>query len=418
MTPLSRKASFLLALAAFAALFAAFAWRGALRGDFRIDEAHKLSEARQLGLLLQGKFNDPEWFANVVDRTNPPVGKYVFGFAAILAGEPLPDRPSLARVAGPGAYIPPTFSKELSDPYRPLLVPARTASLVATSLTAAILAWIVARRAGAVAAVLAVALDATNFLTTTHGASAVFDSLLTFFAVGAAAVALTLWRDERTQPRVAAIVGLASGSLAALAFETRLSGAVAFGAALVLGCIRPASRREWRVIVRFVAGLAIAFVIVAVAVDPYYWGHPAKGTVETRFSDASALPIRIVERARYRLDDLDALLATTLTRTPTLHGFRAKSRFAFEVIGGDAQGLLLILGAFLAIVLLGAGAIPRQSASAALVAWGALVAFAIGAWLPVAWPRYLLITVPPLAATAAAGFSELARLALARRRAA
>lgn len=416
MTPLSRKASFLLALAAFAALFAVYVWRGALRGGFRIDEAHKLSETRQLGLLLQGKFNDPEWFANVVDRTNPPVGKYVFGFAALLAGEPLPDQPSLARAAGPDAYIPPVFSKELSEPYRPLLVPARTASLVATSLTAAILAWVVARRVGSVAAVLAVAVDASNFLTTTHGASAVFDSLLTFFTVGAAALALALWRDERVQPRVAVTVGIASGLLAGLAFETRFSGAIAFGAALVLGCVRPASRREWGVIGRFVAGLAITFVFVAVSVDPYYWGHPAKGAVEARFSDASVVPVRIVERARYRLGDLDALLARTRTRTSAFEGFRAKSRFAFEIIGGDVQGLLLILGAFLAIALLGAGAIPWQSAPAALVAWGALVAFAIGAWLPVAWPRYLLITVPPLAASAATGFSELARLALARRR--
>ncbi|MHB0968819.1 MAG: phospholipid carrier-dependent glycosyltransferase [Thermoanaerobaculia bacterium] len=416
MTPLSRKASLLIALAAFVGVFAGSIARGALRGDFRIDEAHKLSETWHLRLLLEGRFDDPEWYANVVDRTNPPVGKYVFGVAALLAGESLPERPSLARAAGPDAYIPPTFSKELSEPYRPLLRPARVASLMATSLTAALVAWVVARRVGAAAAILAIVLDATNFLTTTHGASAVFDSLLTFFTAAAVVLALTLWRDESVRPRVAVAIGVAAGIMSALAVETRLTGAIAAGAALLLGSIKPVSRREWGIVVRFAAALAIALVIVAVAVNPYYWSKPGSGAVESRFSDAAPRPLRIAERAQQQFDDMDALLAKTRTRTSVLQGFREKSRFAFEVIGGDVQGLLLILGAFLGFALLAAGVIPGKSRAAAPVAWGALIAFAIGAWLPVAWPRYLLITVPPLAAAAATGYSELVRAVLARRR--
>ena len=72
---------------AFAAVLAAVLLPGSwLRDDFRVDEAHKISESAFLRLWLNGDVSNPAWSANIVDRTNPPVGKYALGAAILLSG--------------------------------------------------------------------------------------------------------------------------------------------------------------------------------------------------------------------------------------------------------------------------------------------------------------------------------------------
>ena len=60
---------------------------------FQIDEVDKISETHFLRLFVHGDFQSPEWFRYVIDRTNPPVGKYALGGAILVQGLPLPAAP-------------------------------------------------------------------------------------------------------------------------------------------------------------------------------------------------------------------------------------------------------------------------------------------------------------------------------------
>src|SRR5688572_29635188 len=65
------------------------------RKEFVGDEAAKISESFFARLILRGDFSNPAWFAHEIHRTNPPVGKFIFGVAMILAGEEPPLDPAL-----------------------------------------------------------------------------------------------------------------------------------------------------------------------------------------------------------------------------------------------------------------------------------------------------------------------------------
>jgi hypothetical protein len=414
MNPVSRRLGFL--LAALAAVFTLVWFRGRVEGGFRIDEAHKLSETSALRLLLEGRFDDPEWFATIVDRTNPPFGKYVFGAAALAGGETLPEVPSLARAAGPDDFIPPLFSPELSERYLPLLNEARNASLAITALTAALLVFLLARRSGIAAAIVGFALYVANFLTATFAATAVFDPLLTLLNFSAVVAALALWSGKRRSKLAAMAIGGGAGLFAGLAMATRVSGVIALLIALAAGVARPIVRREWRTVLLFALTAIIVAGAIPVLINPYYWSTPPEGLVSAEFSSDAALPVRIFERASLLHRDLEDLLSRTLRRTETLDGFGERSRFFMEIVAGDVQGLLLVLGASLAIVLVAAGAVDRGSAEASVVYAAVATTIVVAGWIPVAWPRYLLITVPLLSAAAAIGFVRPVALWWRRRR--
>jgi hypothetical protein len=403
--PLPAGAATVLAVLAFAGFAAWIAASGRLEGGFRIDEAHKLSETRYLALFLEGRVNDPEWFARVVDRTNPPVGKYVFGFAALLAGESLPDQPSLARASSGDDYIPPVFPRELSEPYLPLLRPARTASLLATSLTAALLSLLVARSHSPHAAVVALMLYAGNFLTQASAATAIFDPLLTLLTFAAVAASFLLRRSGWTAVLLA---GVATGVLAALAAQTRLTGAIALPVAILLALLSGRSALA-RVAVYAAVGIVV-FVPVAIAVNPYYWASPAPGSVPPRFESTGGNLATIAARVEMQYADMTSLLERTRTRTATLDGVGERVRFFVEEAGGDTPGLLLIVGLMVATGLLGTRLVDPFSSAGACIVFATALCVAILAWLPVAWPRYLLITIPAAAAAAGIGFVEAGRL--------
>ena len=319
---------------------AAWLWAtGNLDGDFRIDEAHKISETYVLRLIERGDFRNPDWLSSPIERSNPVVGKVLFGLAMQLAGVPLPSDMSFA--ANPDPRGKPTA-------YRPALLPTRIVSLAATAGTAA-LACILA---GPIASLLFLA----SFLAAAYGTVAVFDPLLTFFIVGAAAAVA----DRPSWPRtsIAAVIS-------ALAIDTRLSGVLALLGVLSLV-------RDWRK-----GAVAAAICLAAtIALNPFYW-VPGGGSLPHRFA--------------MQIHDLNALLAATGEHRLTA---LEKMRFVSEYAFGDMVGVATLIGLLLAI---------RRPVPRSLI-WSVVIVVAFTAWLPVGYPRYVLAVIPAFAVGAAIGY--------------
>jgi 4-amino-4-deoxy-L-arabinose transferase-like glycosyltransferase len=205
-----------------------------LSGDFRIDEAHKISETWYLRLIERGDFHHPDWLSSPIERANPPAGKVIFGLAMQAAGVELPRDGTFAMHPDPRGK-----PAEL----RSALRPTRMVSVLATAGTAALACLL----AGPIASLLFLG----SFVTRTYADAAVYDALLTFFVV-AAAVSIA---RKVTWPRT-----VAAATLAALAFDTRASGIIALLGIIVL-------IRDWR---KALAAIAICFV-VATALNPVCW---------------------------------------------------------------------------------------------------------------------------------------------------
>jgi hypothetical protein len=334
---------------------------GAARGGFRIDEAHKIAQTALLRAWPHPR--DPAWTATITDRTDPPVGKVLFAMAIVASGHRLPELPTLGRFA-PNGVIPGTFPAEVTRPYEPLLRPARAVSTLAVALIAALVAWCTQRAGGVLGAIAAVALLLSNFATQLVWATAVFDPLLTLFET--ALLALALRPRMRFAPAATGIAG-------ALAFQTRLNGALFFLVTL------PFARRRWRALG--------AFVVTALLVNPYYWPNP---------------PARLVAQFR----DARFLLGQMPVRLTTLG---AKWRFLLEIVGGDVAGLLLLSAAVAGalVVAMRWRVLPDDARIVGAWCLATLVAFVV--WLPVAWPRYMFAVVPPLCGLAAIACGALQR---------
>jgi len=334
---------------------------GAARGGFRIDEAHKISETALLRAWPHPR--DPAWTATIIDRTNPPVGKVLFALAIVASGHPLPALPTLGRYERNG-IIPATFPSEVTRPYEPCLGPARAVSTIAVALIAALVAWCAMRAGGVFGAVVAVALLLTNFATQLVWATAVFDPLLTLWETALLALAL------RPRMRFAPI---ATGIVGALAFQTRINGALFFLVTL------PFARRRWQAL--------IAFAVTVLLVNPYYWPNP---------------PARLFAQIR----DLRWLLERIPAR---LTAFDGKWQFLLEIVGGDVPGLLLLFAAAAGTIVVAMRwrVLPYDARIAGAWCLATIIAFVV--WLPVAWPRYMFATVPPLCVLAAVGCGAFQR---------
>jgi 4-amino-4-deoxy-L-arabinose transferase-like glycosyltransferase len=407
----------LIAALLFALSYASWEFRGTWKGPLRIDEAHKIADTFFFRLLLDGDFSHPAWSAHIVDRTNPPAGKFIYGFGAWIAGAPLAetlnvrveeDDGKLGQQLAPGAW----------PKYRPTLLAMRRVSMAATALTVAILFFAAARMHGWVAGVLASASLFFAYLTNTFAATAVYDPLLTFFVAATVVPVVAIvvvgrrppadlggvdpaskGRPEADAPREKSrgrleaasprwyLPAIVAGALSALAFQTRLSGGVA-----LLGFIAAvlSLKLEARSLKLVLAAIA-SFVATAFAVNPYYW----RGGLFTQLGDLRAL---LAEQHR-------------------LEGPLAKLGFAWEIIGGDVIGLITVFGALLALLFLSPrGARDRRTLGIA-VAWSLTIVILTVLWLPVAWPRYLLVCGPPLALLAGLAWAELvAQLRLHLRR--
>jgi hypothetical protein len=350
---------------------------GAARGDVRIDEAHKISESAFFPLWMRLDFRNPAWTADIVDRSNPPVGKYLFGLSIVLSGQRVPNLPTLSIYAGDG-LVPPLFPPELSRPYEQFLPAGRRVAIACTALIAAIVTWCTARIAGPIGATVAVVFLLTHFLTRIYGATAIFDPILALFATILLAIAASA-AGARTRMRFAALM-TAAGVAGALAFQTRLNGLLFFVVTLLVVLLIPRTRSD--TIIGFAAASA-AFVIVTLAVNPYYWPSPV-----TRFAS--------------QLSDLRVLLSRCGGRLTTL---AAKVGFAWEIVCGDLQGLLLLLAAIAGVAALVVRWRNLARLDRLVGAWSVITIVAFIVWMPVPVQRYLLVTIPPLCCLSALGFS-------------
>jgi 4-amino-4-deoxy-L-arabinose transferase-like glycosyltransferase len=368
---------------------------GSWRGDFRVDEAHKISETAFLGLWLRGDAGNTAWFANIIDRTNPPAGKYAFGLAILLSGQELPSLPTLA-VHSPDGNIPATHAEALSAPYRPLLTATRSVSGVATALTAALLMVVLARYHGWVSAVAACAFFSLNFLTRDYAATAVFDPLFTLFFT--ACLALTAAASARRVMTPAVLIGIVT----ALAFQTRLNGLLAF--VLAMPFLWMASRR-----VKALAIAAAVFIAITLVLNPFYW---STGAVPP-FSSHNG-PLRPVERLLQQKQDLERLAAPLQEGRTEGRGLSGKVRYLFEMVLSDRSGVLLMLGAVTGAVFLAVRWRLLQPPMRIALLMSLAVIATMVATLPLPWPRYLLVVIPPLALLAGYGTGEMVNMAVQR----
>jgi len=341
---------------------------GAARGGFRIDEAHKIAQTALVHAWPHPR--DPAWTQTISDRTDPPVGKYVFALAIVASGGRVPALPTLGGYA-PDGVVPGMFPAEVTRHYDACLPAARGASTLAMALTAALVAWCAARAGGTFGALAAMALFLTNYATQLLWATAVFDPLLALFAT----LSLALAASPRARSTGAMI---AAGVVGALAFQTRLNGALFF--AVTLAVMLPRARAR-------AAAAVAAFVAVTLAVNPYYWPDP---------------PARFAAQ----IADASHLLALMPARLTTLG---AKWRFFAETVGGDVAGLLLLAAALAGTLVLALRWRALSEAARLTGVWCAAAIVVFVVWLPVAWPRYILATVPPLCCLAAIGCGAFQR---------
>lgn len=314
-----------LSLIVFATVAAAIWASGRLGGDWRIDEAHKISETARL--------SPRAWQNSRAERANPPVGKWIFA----LAAPAVPYDPAFTERAARGERVPPPH---LAPAYLRALPRVRLVSLLATALTAA-LVYVLSD------SLLAVLLYYFSFLAQTFSATAVFDPLLTLLVVAAAVPVAR----KVTWPRT-----VASAMLAALAIDVRLSGALALAGVVALLLVQ-------RRFVEAGAASAIAFALAA-ALNPFF------------FSQFGDLRILLAETGEHRLRPLEKL------------------RFVSEYAFGDWVGIAILIGVFFAVFK------PREP----LLAWAATITLLFTAWLPVGYPRYVLVVIPALAVAAAHGY--------------
>jgi 4-amino-4-deoxy-L-arabinose transferase-like glycosyltransferase len=400
------------AILAFAAVFTTVGLTGAARGGFRIDEAHKLSETPFFGLWMNGQWHHPAWFADLVDRTNPPVGKYAFGAAIRATGQQLPSLPTLG-ARSVDHYVPPLHPPEVAEPYRPYLPAARRVSTLATALFAALIAWSAARTNGVIAAAIASLLLLTNYATQLLWATAVFDPLLVLFVTLMLPLAMLA-----TKRRAMLITSLALlGIVGAFAFQTRLNGLLFFAITFVIVAVYALLRGFRRELLIGTIASSILFAGVTLLLNPYYWSRPVASTSTTEFAGDRTL-LTPAHRLQLQLRDARVLLETPHVKGAALHSVSERTRFLVEIVFGDLAGLFLFLGSALGLIELALRWRAHDDAYRLAAIWCAASAMLFVVSLPLAWPRYLLVVVPPLSYLAGNGYSAvLSMLGRARKKA-
>jgi hypothetical protein len=385
--PLGRWAAGAIGALAFVAITAGVLARGSWRGDFRVDEACKISETAFLRLWIRGDFGNAAWFANIYDRSNPPTGKYVFGMAILLTGQTLPPLPTLL-VRDP--TIPPIHPPELSAPYRPMLHAVRFASTVSIALTAAILTMLLGRYHGWVSAAFALAFFALSDVTRTFGATGVFDPLFALFFT--ASIALMTALAARPSARRVGVAGISIGVVTALAFQTRLNGLFAFLIAMPFLWIT--LRRNIRQALLATALATGVFAATTMILNPYYWSTPA--TRIEPFSSQNGI-LRPVERLVRQKQDLMAIAAPLQEMGTESRNVVEKVQYLLEMMLSDLPGLLIVFSAFTGTIILGVRWRSLTPPLRVALLMSLAVVVTMVATLPLPWLRYLLVTVPPLA---------------------
>lgn len=349
-----------------------------------LDEGAKISESFFASLILRGELRDPAWMATAIDRTNPPVGKVVFGLAMRSAGLDLPPDATMTwRDAEHRFVAPPGREAQFEH----LVTPARVVSVVSTAAAFGLVIWLAATEAGWMAALVALIIVGRHYLPSMMAPLAMFDALQSAFIVGAFAVLLS--RPRRLRAAFVRVAG--SSVLIALAFQTRLNGVLALVGALVIVAFWPLSRT-----VRLLCATTLgAFtLLIAILVNPYYWGPP----------ESAGGPVQYVSRVVERVDQQRHDVAGIVDSLPEKRIPHVSDKFVIlaRVLTSGIAGKVAVAGAVMALL---AGLLLRDRRILGLVAVAATNALAFGLWLPFAWDRYLLPTVYPLALVAAVGWA-------------
>jgi hypothetical protein len=373
-----------------------------LGAPWKVDEGQRITEGYAWRLIAAGDFTSPDWFRAATIRSHPPVAKYVFGASVALAGLAPPRNLDLAQAYDRGAGAS-TMPEAFATEYLPMRRPARIASFVLNLLTAVMVFAVLLRLQGLGVAALSQILLFRHYLFVEalfYARSDTIQTCLTLLTV----VPLLMCVAPASRPARALAPAFVAGALAALAFQTRLNG----GVALVMGvaflaAYAPMKRRTILLVVTAV----VAFVLVAVAVNPYYWANPRPAAgVPSDYSVLQSLPVRVVHRFVLQGKDLVALSEGV---PPEWHIRSPAKRVLFtaSVLGSGKAGALTMAGLLLAIVL----AMKRSSQPAhrALVAWGLAGLLVMAVWIPLRWDIYLLIVVPPAILVASLGFGMTVR---------
>jgi hypothetical protein len=329
--------------------------------SFQIDEVAKISETHFLRLYATGDFDSPEWWGNIIDRTNMPMGKYLFGASIVLHGLPLPPAPSLG-VYAPKGDIPAVFPREVNERYKQYLVPARRASIVFAGLAAASIVFLAMRIHGVVAAIAAFLFFTFHELTLAFGGLVARDTLM------AGAFALAALAVFYKKPVLA---GLACG----MAIGIRLNG----GVALVFAVI---AMRSWRSAIITVL-VAAAFVF---AIHPYYWGDG-----------------RPFYRVEQQLRDLQTMVSLLPPGIEMRSPLRRIAFFGTAIVDG-VVGIALWIAVMLGILL--PMRKPTEGVKFAWL-WAGIVVGLTVLLQPVAWQRYMIAVLPPLALLGGIGVGHL-----------
>jgi 4-amino-4-deoxy-L-arabinose transferase-like glycosyltransferase len=334
----------------------------------RNDEAHKISESAFFGLICRGDFHNRYWNYNNVDRTNPPVGKYVFGAAITLSGLQVPPMPTWP-VLDPNMSL----TKAVVARSLPYIAAVRRVSTLCVALIAAILAWLAVRTFNVAAAIVASLFFMTHYLTLLLAGYAVFDPLFILFAT----LLMLLATLPPTIPR-----WVLAGIIGGLVFQTRLNGALFFAITAIVMIIR--AIRQWK---GPLLGSA-AFAVTSLLVNPYYWPAP-------------------VARLQLQFRDIRNLVGVLATQGAALTGLGDRLDFTMQIVFGDLQGLLFLAAAITAIAWLALRwrTLGEEWRSCAL--WCVLTIVAILSWLPVTFQRYLFAIVPPLCFLTGCGLAGL-----------
>jgi 4-amino-4-deoxy-L-arabinose transferase-like glycosyltransferase len=325
-------------------------------GRIRNDEALKISESAFFGLICRGDFHNQYWDYNMIDRTNPPVGKYVFGAAIALSGHQVPPVPTLA-------VVDPTLSLKTAAQYQPDLAVVRRVSTLCIALIGAIMAWLAVRTFNSAAAIIASVFYMTHYLTLFLSGYALFDPIFILFAT----LLMLIATLPPTVPR-----WILAGVIGGLVFQTRLNGALFFAITAIVMFVR--AIRQWKG--PLLGGAT--FAVTALLVNPYYWPAPA-ARLQRQFHDI-----------RDMLDWHIAVVHEGFT------GIGDKLNYTVQIVFGDLQGLLFLAAIIVAIAWLALrwrtlGEMWRWCAL-----WSVLTIVIMLAWLPVTFQRYLFAIVPPL----------------------
>ncbi|HVT45420.1 MAG TPA: hypothetical protein VMT00_13645 [Thermoanaerobaculia bacterium] len=376
-----------------------------LSGDWSGDEAHKVAETYFLRLALDGDFAHPDWFATPVARTNPHLGKWIFGLAILAGGEELPTDPE-ARWTG-SRFLPPEGREEQ---YGRMLKAARLVSLVSVAAIAGILTWLSLRACGPLAAGIAIVLLFRHFLTITVARTAIFDALQALVVLVSAIPLWMLWRtrDERLVRSIT--LGALAGIACAIAFQVRLNGFLALLSAWLIIGAASRLRGVWDTI-RLLAVVTIAFFVGATALNPFYWSAPRSGSnIAVTVAPDTLLLVRPVHRYAAQYRDVQAVMAS-VPESMRLRGVRARFVYFGSIAFSGIAGKLIAIGWLTAL----ASVLARRDRARLVfgLLWAGTLALATALWLPLAWEKYVFVTMPGLILVAAFGWSSLLSRALA-----